>query len=135
MLCPVFVVDPDATRGRRIADALLEMRLASIVTACGDAASAAICEHPGGLAIVSFEGEGFGLPLAVRLIAAGGPLANCVLATDHLHPALDRAARDLGILAVLSRPVRASHLAQAVEAHLLGLMSSRDTLAQTKRIA
>lgn len=72
------------------------------------------------LVIVDYEADGCGLPLAVRLLAArtNGAPPDCVIVADQACPALSRAADDLGLLAVLSRPVSTKSLASVMAVHV-----------------
>lgn len=84
------------------------------------------------LAIIGYEGDGCGLPLAVGMTMrdAGGLAFDCIVVTDKICPALAKAARDLGLLGVLVRPVRPGALASVVAAHIAKRLGGR--LAETK---
>lgn len=72
------------------------------------------------LVIIGYEADGCGLPMAVRLLGAraGGSGPDCVMITDHACPALSKTAEDLGLLAVLNRPVSVKALASVVVQHV-----------------
>lgn len=83
------------------------------------------------LVVVPYEQEGCGLPLAVRFRNSGKLQADVVLLADRLCPTLTQAARELGVLAVLQRPVSPRELAVAVEAHILRMTAVRDRTSRS----
>lgn len=89
------------------------------------------------LAIIGYEGDGCGLPLAVGMTMrdAAGPALDCIVVADRICPALAKAAEDLGLLGVLVRPVRPRALASVVEAHIAKRMGGRRAETKSKAIA
>jgi DNA-binding NtrC family response regulator len=99
---------------------LQRMRVQADSFVTGEAAKAANQATPYHIAIIGYESEGCGLPLAVNLrgLATGSVALDCILVADQACPTLQETAADLGILAVLRRPVHASSLAAAIERHV-----------------
>lgn len=126
MVMTAVVIEPDQVERQRIAGILQGMRLNVLAFEGVADAGPALAECGARLALISYETEGGGLPLASRLrggIRHDGEGVASILVTNQLCPALDRAARELGALGVLQRPVKASALARIIEAHLIATVS------------
>ena len=103
----------------RVVAALLEMKLEPVVVAQMEEAIDMVRDCSVPLLILPYEGDGFGLPLAMRIKAEALHAIDIILISSHVHPALQQAARELDILAILQWPVRRCDIARAVETHLL----------------
>jgi DNA-binding NarL/FixJ family response regulator len=135
MSCAAIVVDRCLISRSQLVSALAQMQLSISAFATVEEAAAALRHHAASLVLVSYEGEGFGLPLAMRLKGLCGEAANAIVVADRICPALTQASRDLGLLAVLQRPIRTGDLARAVERHVAGLMARCDTSARNGAVA
>jgi DNA-binding NtrC family response regulator len=135
MSCAVAVVDRDHESRSQIVSALAQMRLPIYAFGTPEEAGPALKHLSASLVVVSYEGNGYGLPLAMRLKTHCGEAANVIVVADQICPALAQASRDLGLLAVLPRPIRASDFARAVEMHVAALMTACDTTARKDAVA
>lgn len=112
---------------RTFEDVFARLGLSVAIAGAEGVADAVAGANPYNLVILAYEAEGCGLPLAVRLLAspARGPAPDCIIVADQACPALSKAADDLGLLAVLSRPVSTKALA-SVMAQLVAKQQSRN---------
>jgi hypothetical protein len=120
-----------------LSSALGRMHVQSETVFSADLAKTAIQDGGFQIVMVGYEGEGCGLPLAVGLGGSvqAGLSVDCILVADQLCPALSKAAKDLGILAVLTRPVRTKDLAFVIESFVSKRLGRRDGGALSKVIA
>lgn len=111
--------------------------VASEISLTPGSAKEAIRDGRFDLVIASYESEGCGLPLAVGIQSSTGPAQppDCIVVADKMCPTLALAAKDLGLLAVLVRPVAPRMLAAAIETHVAGKIDRHGMSARSKAIA
>lgn len=119
----VFVLGPDEHERAQLCRTFEGMLIEAVGISAPDAGAMKPSAIGAPLFVVSYEGDGYGLPLVGRLRAVAGSRPAFILIADQICPTLDRAARDLGLLAVLQRPISVPNLARIIEPFVVQSMS------------
>jgi DNA-binding NtrC family response regulator len=137
MIIRAFLIGLSSAEADSLEFILDRIHVRSEVATTPAAAKTAIQNGGFDLAIIGYESEGCGLPFAVSVGTSAGlgePL-DCIIVADQMCPTLVRAAKDLGLLAVLVRPVAPRLLASAIATHIEKRLARGDPRPRAKAIA